>query len=286
MTASLIAITAVALIATALFFYRENNDVTITRIEEPSDRVENRIRIALISDLHGKSFGRGNAVLSGLIRAERPDLVCFSGDLTDGRDRKGLKDRVGTDLLVDLAGSFPVFYIPGNHEKDGGDRIAWVNETLSRGGVRLMSFRTESITVGKSRVTVGGTEELLPGASPSSLLERLKGGEGLRVLLCHYPDMFEKYAGGGADLMLSGHAHGGQIILPIIGGLYAPGQGPLPKYYTGVHRLRGTTMVVSRGLGASIFPTRLMNRPEIVIIDVEPKGKEKEREDAANRNER
>jgi len=94
---------------------------------------------------------------------------------------------------------------------------------------------------------------------------------GFSILLAHRPEYLELYAAQNIDIVFSGHAHGGQIRLPVIGGLFAPGQGWNPKYTCGFYRQKETTLVVSRGLGNSEFPFRVFNRPEIVILTLKTK---------------
>jgi predicted MPP superfamily phosphohydrolase len=87
-----------------------------------------------------------------------------------------------------------------------------------------------------------------------------------RILLSHAPERFDSYVEAGFDLVLAGHAHGGQFRLPLLGGLYAPGQGVFPKYDSGIFAIGRTDMVVSRGIGNSVIPVRFANRPEVILI--------------------
>jgi predicted MPP superfamily phosphohydrolase len=91
-------------------------------------------------------------------------------------------------------------------------------------------------------------------------------GETYTVLLSHRPELFDCYVAKGADLVFSGHAHGGQFRLPFLGGVFAPDQGLFPTYDAGLYQQKGTSMIVSRGLGNSLFPFRVNNRPEIVVV--------------------
>lgn len=270
---------AAALILTAaVFFYCENNIITKTRLSIGSERIKSAFRIILISDLHGKLFGKNQSRLIQKIEEEHPDIICFSGDLTDGRDKKGRKDINGIILLSNLAKKYPVFYIPGNHEYNGGERIENNHRILRKNRVRVIPYKTEDILINGNSIRIAGFEERLEKVRFEPVMQKLREHSGFRILLSHYPHMFEEYAGQGPDLMLSGHAHGGQIRLPFTEGLYAPDQGFLPKYTSRLHENKGMYMAVSRGLGGSIFPTRLFNRPEIVIIDIHSKEEREERE--------
>lgn len=159
----------------------------------------------------------------------------------------------------------------GNHETS----LPWktyeqIEDGLESAGVVLLDNRTEELTL------PGGGRLVLTGLCDDNLrdgtLERLSAAwpeDAFTVLLAHEPQYIENYAKSGVDLVFSGHAHGGQIRLPLVGGLFAPGQGFLPKYTAGIYKLGETRMVVSRGIGGSLFPQRVFNRPEVVAVTLE-----------------
>lgn len=225
-------------------------------------------KIAQVSDLHNASFGAGNEKLLELLRSAEPDIIAVTGDLIDSRH---------TD--VDTAVSFveaaseiaPVYYVTGNHES----RLDFdeIEPQLTAAGAVVLRNASEYIERGTARIQIAGIDDpSFLGSSGSAdaraeaELEGVVDADAYTVLLAHRPELIDTYAAAGAELILSGHAHGGQVRLPLIGGLYAPGQGFLPKYDAGVFESGGSTMVVSRGLGASLFPLRVNNRPELVLI--------------------
>lgn len=219
-------------------------------------------RIAQVSDLHNAEFGRGNETLLKLLRESEPDIIVITGDLIDSRN---------TDLQIALAFAekavqiAPCYYVSGNHESRISGWAA-LRKGLSDAGVTVLEDR--SVTLERS----GGTLTLVGLADPdfrgpfvAGLREMSGQQEGYTILLSHRPEYFELYADCGVDLVFSGHAHGGQVRLPFVGGLIAPGQGLFPEYDSGLYRQGGTVMLVSRGLGNSIAPLRVNDRPEILV---------------------
>ncbi len=176
----------------------------------------------------------------------------------------------------------PVFYSPGNHEYWRKGLQDWQDE-LDRYGLRMMQNDIETITLSGIGFNILGLDE--SAASPGSdisvdLFETLSEMPGIGIVLAHYPENFamlgeDSYENKDFDILFAGHAHGGQIILPFIGGLISPGEGFDPSYYKGMHEGSKvhpsgniSRMIISRGLGNSIIPQRLFNRPEIVVVGI------------------
>lgn len=216
-------------------------------------------RVVQVSDLHNEEFGPGNARLLEKLRAAAPDLIVLTGDLVDS---------VHTDL--DVAISFaqaaveiaPTYFVTGNHEARLADYAA-LRDGLQSAGVTVLENQAVTLARGTDRVVLYGLQDPAFGDSPA-----LPETEEFLILLAHRPEYFEGYAAQGADLVFSGHAHGGQVRLPFLGGLFAPGQGFFPKYDFGLYREFGAVMVVSRGLGNSIIPLRVNDPPELVIMSL------------------
>lgn len=230
-------------------------------------------RIVQISDLHNASFGENNDKLLKMIEAAEPDMILITGDLVDSWNTD---IHIGIRFAEAVTKIAPTYFVTGNHEarisqydtlKSGleesgvvileneGLLIEHDGEQISLIGLDDPSFRT-SYLIGNEKTV---TAEML--VEPE--------GEAYTILLAHRPELFDTYVEAGVDLVFSGHAHGGQFRLPFIGGLYAPGQGLFPEYDAGIYTQATTTMVVSRGLGNSIFPVRINNRPEVVIVILE-----------------
>lgn len=226
-------------------------------------------KIAHVSDLHNAVFGRKNEKLLSLIRAAKPDIIAITGDLIDSRHT----DIDSALAFVEAAaGIAPVYYVTGNHES----RLDFdeIEPRLIAAGARVLRNEAEDIGRGGERIRLAGIDDpsfIRTGGTAeeraAAELEQLGDGGGtFTVLLAHRPELVEVYAEYGAGMVLSGHAHGGQVRLPLLGGLYAPGQGLLPEYDSGLYSLGETQMVVSRGLGNSVAPLRVNNRPELVIV--------------------
>lgn len=226
-------------------------------------------KIAHVSDLHNAVFGRKNERLLSLIRAAEPDIIAITGDLIDSRHTDIDSAMAFVEAAAEIA---PVYYVTGNHES----RLDFdeIEPRLIAAGARVLRNEAEDIGRGGERIRLAGIDDpsfIRTGGTAeeraAAELEQLGDGGGtFNVLLAHRPELVEVYAEYGAGLVLSGHAHGGQVRLPLLGGLYAPGQGLLPEYDSGLYSLGETQMVVSRGLGNSVAPLRVNNRPELVIV--------------------
>jgi len=232
-------------------------------------------RIAHISDLHNAEIGEGNETLLAMLKEAEPDLIAITGDLIDSNH---------TDIAVALAFAeaamqiAPCYYVNGNHE-------AWVTDyeelrsgLEAAGVVVLENERTELTASGDSIALLGMNDPSFPttlvddamSTNIQSQLNTFWADDGTyTILLSHRPELFDLYVKYGADLVLSGHAHGGQFRLPFVGGLIAPNQGLFPEYDAGLYSADGTNMIVSRGIGNSVVPLRFNNRPEVILIKLE-----------------
>ena len=236
---------------------------------------EGSFTIAQVSDLHNAEFGGGNRELLAILEEAEPDLIAITGDLIDSRRTDPAPALAFLEGAVELA---PVCYVTGNHEFRAYDAYQDLKSQMEELGVIVLE--NEAVVLEAVPLRVIGLDDLSfgvrsdPSATPEQILQGAltalapqAGEEDLRtVLLAHRPEYVELYAQHGADLVLSGHAHGGQVRLPGVGGLYAPGQGFLPAYTSGLYQIGETSLVVSRGLGNSLFPLRVNNRPEVVLV--------------------
>ena len=229
----------------------------------------------MVSDLHNAEFGENNVRLLELLSESRPDIIVITGDLVDS----GHTDiDIAISFAEEAARIAPVYYVTGNHEArlSQYDRL---RNGLEAADVSMLEDRAVELERDGEKITLVGLSDPdftvrgdIFGEVPamvSTKLESLADTESsYTILLSHRPELFESYAGSGIDLVLSGHAHGGQFRLPFIGGLVAPNQGLFPKYDAGLYTESSTQMVVSRGIGNSIIPVRFNNRPEIVIVEL------------------
>lgn len=246
------------------FGWWQNNGLTVSRYEYRSPKVGAALdgaTVVQISDLHNHRFGEGQGRLLAAVAGLEPDLVVITGDMVDCH-RTDLAPAL--ELVRGLVALAPVYYVTGNHEWVLRDSLR--RELLTRleeAGATVLEDAVDRLEEGIT--LVGLSDESLRGDALEELTADLSRSN-LTVLLAHRPHYLERYAATGADLVFSGHAHGGQVRLPLVGGLYAPGQGALPELTAGVHTDGETTMVISRGLGNSTFPQRMFNRPEVVAV--------------------
>lgn len=231
-------------------------------------------RIAQVSDLHNAQLGKGNKKLLWMLERARPDLIAITGDLIDSR-RTDLT--VALDFAAEAGKIAPCYYVPGNHEARVPE-YGRLKEGLRDRGIVVLTDEAVTIQRAGAEITLLGVED--PSFQRGDLrrdakkvmrgkLQGLVGQEApYTILLSHRPEWFAVYRESGVDLVLSGHTHGGQFRLPWVGGLLAPGQGLHPKYDGGCYAQGATSMVVSRGIGNSLFPFRFNNRPEVVLIQL------------------
>lgn len=234
-------------------------------------------RIAQVSDLHNAEFGNDNEMLIQMLKDSNADLIVLTGDLVDSSHTDFDVAVRFAEKAVQMA---PTYYVTGNHEAWLGQAYDMLENRLEQIGVEVM--REEAVYVEQD-----GDRILLLGIDDPEFYEReateYDGGasriqdviDGLRyredeytIVLSHRPELFDAYVDAKVDLVFSGHAHGGQFRLPIIGGLVAPGQGLFPSYDSGLYSQDITCMVVSRGLGNSVIPLRICNRPEVVVVEL------------------
>lgn len=221
-------------------------------------------RIVQISDLHNAKFGKNNQKLVDRIRECAPDMIVLTGDLVDSNHTN--VDRV-VQFVDEIVKICPVYYVTGNHEYwlDTSEYEKLMDGLVSAGVVILDNQVVEISRWDAKFRLVGLDDKSLADGTLEALLSDEKE---LTVVLAHEPQYFARYAGTGVDLVLSGHAHGGQFRLPFVGGIVAPDQGFLPEYTAGEYYMNGTEMIVSRGLGNSVIPVRLFNYPEIVCVEL------------------
>lgn len=218
--------------------------------------------IAHISDLHSEEMGHRNEDLLKMLRDSHPDVIAITGDLLDCKDTD---PSVALDFCAEAVKIAPVYYVTGNHEaRFEPEFFNTVMQGLRDVGVRVLEDEEVILTREGASISLVGHQW-----GDTQQIGLLSDFDGFKILLSHHPEKIDDYAAGGYDLVLSGHAHGGQFRLPGIGGLLAPGQGLFPKYTSGLYQVEDTQMVVSRGVGNSGFPLRFNNRPEVILIILE-----------------
>lgn len=251
-----------------------------------SPKVTAPVRIVLVTDLHSCRYGENQIQLIQAVRSQNPDIVLLSGDIFDEHQ----DSTNARQFLAGIAGLYPCYYVTGNHEyRCEPEAFAEIFQILKENQIKVLSGVWDTLTIKGQALNICGVDD--PSAhtsvdlveyavgetqAPPDFLSQLdavsKAGDNgtYSILLSHRPEYFEDYAARGFDLVLCGHAHGGQWRIPVLlNGLYAPGQGLFPKYAGGLFRQDATTMIVSRGLAReTTMVPRFYNRPELVVIDL------------------
>jgi hypothetical protein len=264
MTGKLIALIVALTIAFCAFMvwfvWFSNNKLSITRYKTHSGKINKNIKIVHLSDLHAKRFGKGNKKLVSAVEKEHPDFIAFTGDIIHKYRKRDIA--VALEAVKELSLVAPFIYVCGNHEMRNKKYSSFKNQLKEAG----------AIVLDDAHMSICGIEVVGLNCSHlknNTLFKVMPQGEGFKLLLAHEPQFIVGYSKAEVDLVLCGHAHGGQWRLPFTGiSAYAPGQGLFPEYTSGSHTCGKTQMIISRGLGNSECPLRLFNRPEIVVVEV------------------
>jgi len=285
------------------FTYFSNNAIQITPYTLVTGKwpeALNGYKIVHLADLQSKVYGNNQKNLLKLIEQEKPDLIVFTGDLID---RRHYAKQPAIDLMKGCKNIAPTAFVTGNHEIWHGSANSLKSE-LNDIGIMVLDNKSVQITDKGVSFTLIGLADRADFPSQSAYeqtlqhLTRTNSAEGkltfiskvdqtttlskgtifsslttepYQILISHRPEQFPVYRSASIDLSLAGHSHGGQIRLPFLGGLIAPDQGILPEFDGGIYTEDTSTMIVSRGLGNSIFPVRVFNRPEIPVIVLQSK---------------
>lgn len=224
-------------------------------------------RIALVTDLHGRVFGKEHARLLSAVERARPDLIALVGDIADEyTDLQTL-----SPLFARLAAIAPCVYVTGNHEWRMKNR-AELFESLKQAGITRLQNSYLRLTRGGETILLAGIDDRNGPAdqkTPEALIKELRAAEGARytILLCHRNDQLARFSALGLDLVLSGHAHGGVVRLPFVGAVFGTHYELFPDFTAGLSQQGRTVLAVSRGLGGSRrLPVRIGNQPEIPVV--------------------
>lgn len=260
-----------------IFFVWQNNAVVIANYRYKNEKIPNKFngyRILHISDLHNKNFyGR----LTEKIRKINPNIIVITGDLID---RRKTKIDTATEFIKEVIEIAPIYYVTGNHEQLS-DFYIKLKQELNKLNVVILDNSYLVLNNDGDEIGLIGIADpaLLQNEGTylksnnikyaESILEKLYENinTDFNILLSHRPELFDVYKAMKINLVFSGHAHGGQIRIPFLGGILSPNQGFFPKYAEGMIVEKETSMIVSRGLGNSIFPFRIFNRPELVVVE-------------------
>ncbi len=275
--------TAISLIVSGVAFagisaVLSNTMITVKRFDIKDDRLPENMRelkILHLSDLHRKKFGKDYKELFERIPKENYDMVCFTGDLMSRTETDFTQKAVFIKKLVRIA---PVYFVMGNHEADNMESYEKLKDLLLNCGVCVLDNRRTEFTKNGQSITISGfalgkdfyrnrdgSFSPLPRPDLKNITDMLgEKPQGFEILLSHNPLYAAAYKSYGAELVLSGHIHGGAIRLPFVGGVLSPERKFFPEYSAGLYKLGNTNMIVSKGLGK----LRLFNCSEIAVVTV------------------
>lgn len=253
--------------------YWGNNCIDVTHHTIQTSKLStSSLKIVHLSDLHNKWFGENQHRLVAKIENENPDLIVMTGDIIDSK-KTALEPALS--LLEASVKIAPTYFVTGNHDVAIPHPERFLKQ-IEKTGTTYLENKSCTISHEGELIHLHGVDDsnLIGYTAFYKNLETLSNTmdtEHLNILLVHKPRFLETYAALNYDLVFSGHAHGGQIKLPGIGGLFSPSQGFLPKYAEGIIKQNNTELIVSRGLGNSLFPFRILNNPEVVVLTLQPK---------------
>ena len=263
----------VALVSTVGVNILINRNFTVSFYQIRSDKVSDNIRIVELSDLHNKEYGKDNKKLADKIKNLSPDLIVYAGDMMNYKNSDYSVLFNLSDKLSEIA---PIYACYGNNELDQylfEDKQ--FTEELKKHNVNLLSNEATDVKVKNTVVQfIAVSDDLkqydVKTNNSKKFVESLEPTNNCRICLTHYPELFkEKLLDKGIDIAFTGHAHGGLIRLPFIGGIYSTGEGFLPDLTEGVVTAKdGAKVVISRGLGDSRKIPRINNQPELVVVDI------------------
>lgn len=262
------------LILCTIYLYNENNKLEINNYNIinhniPSDF--NNYKIIQISDFHNTKSKALTTTIIKEIEKQKPNIIVLTGDLIDANKTN---IDITINFIKEINNIAPIYFITGNHEASINN-YSYLQDKLEENKVVILDNKLQILEKNGTEINLIGINDPAMQHNPYETNEDIITSEinsidfnrnNYTILLSHRPELFKNYVNNNIDLVLTGHAHGGQIRLPFIGGLIAPNQGLLPKYTNGIKEKNNTTMVISRGIGNSILPFRINNKPELLII--------------------
>ncbi len=265
---------ALGFVALLVWVIWSNKAIMLEKVKIQS---KGNLKIIHISDFHNAKFKNNNEKPLSLIKESAPDLIAISGDFIDSRHTNLQR---ALDFATELAKIAPCFYAPGNHESRMPEEYSKLCDEFEKLGITILQDQKTSFEKDGIVYTIIGIEDPMFVIKKKDTTEKvkviikdklsalIKDTTSPTIVISHRPEAFYSYVDAGANLVLTGHAHGGQAQLPLIGGLIAPNQGFFPKYSEGVHIANDTNMVISRGIGNSLCPLRFNNRPQIILVEL------------------
>ena len=278
-TKIIILISIILLFLISLYLYYENNYLQVSFYTIESNKIPKEFdgfKITQISDFHNTKSQKLTNDLVKEIKNSKPDIIVLTGDLIDSYK---LNINIAISFVKKINNIAPIYYVTGNHEARI-ESYEELKDKLEENKVIILDGKLEIIKKDNGEINLIGIDDpsfnFNTYRDDSTIIQDSLGSiqydkNNFNILLSHRPELIETYAKNNFDLVLSGHAHGGQIRIPFIGGLIAPNQGLFPNYTSGIYEMDKTKMIVSRGIGNSILPFRVNNRPELVVIELKNK---------------
>lgn len=257
-----------------IYLAYENNTLSVSEYNIVDSSIPNDFdayKIIQISDFHNTKSKTLTNDLIQEIKKQKPNIIVITGDLIDAK-----KTDINTAIhfIEKIKEIAPIYFVTGNHETSTSE-YANLKDQLEKNNVKVLDGDIEVLKRNDKRINLIGISD--PSIIHDSFIDDAEiitgelnnieyNKDNYTILLSHRPELFDTYVEEKLNLVLTGHAHGGQIRIPFIGGVVAPNQGLFPKYTSGAFQQNDTTMIVSRGIGNSILPFRINNRPELVVI--------------------
>ena len=273
-----LAVLALFALCLAGFLYWDNTSLQVTRFSPSFSDLPagfDGCRIVVLSDLHGAEFGQDNENLFAAVAAERPEYIFFLGDLEDRY--RGPREGYAAEIAQGLSAIAPTYYVTGNHEWAIGE-VPNLKETLAANGVTVLSNQFVALERNGDAIVLAGIDDpngYADQKTPEELAAEVYAayGDPFWILLAHRNNRFaSQYSLLGADLVCSGHAHGGIIRLPFTDGLVSHDLDLFPAYTAGLYEENGSALFVTRGLGNSGPSFRVFNRPEVAVVTLRRAG--------------
>lgn len=267
--------------------WASSNFLSVNQYELETDKAAQEITLVVLSDLHDHEFGTGNERLVQKIEEQSPDLILLDGDFLNKNSENA---DVPCELITKLRRISPVYFALGNHEISymQNDHPELIRQ-LQEAGAVVLDKEYADLEVGETSLRLGGMYDYAFGLGGNgnasevpedvrTFLEDFQNTDRLKIMMSHRPDSFifgDAASYWDIDLVVSGHDHGGQVIIPFLGGLYAPDQGWFPEYVHGMYQKDGMHLFVTSGLGShDQMLKRFNNFPEIAVVKIEPQTPE------------
>lgn len=275
----IVSIIVIILLLLGFYFNFENTALQVTDYDVTDSKIPedfNNYRIVQVSDFHNTTSKKLTNDLIEEIKKQKPNMIVLTGDLIDSRKTDV---NIAINFIKEIKDIAPIYYVTGNHEarvREFGE----LKEQMNSLGINILENKAIAIKQNDSTLNLIGIDDPSfaneVAVSDSEIIRTeinslVYDKDSYTILLSHRPETFETYISENINLIFTGHAHGGQIRIPFIGGIVAPNQGLFPKYTSGKYEEKNTIMIVSRGIGNSVFPFRINNRPELISVELKNK---------------